>query len=231
MRLLRTFLFIVLLHGFAGNLPGQSNKAAIGFEGGPGMAIFYAGSGLYSKSGLISGGSAGIFYQNNLNDVFSIRTSINYERKGTKIHGNSAIVFSQDGYYSVFDYLTLPVVCKATLGRKVKVFFNAGPWFSYLIHQALFYRNNEGNLVKIGEERNSYLPYDVGILVGIGADFPVSKSLSLSVELRNNLGLLNIRKPGYHWENDIYYFEGSYNAYTNSTLLLFGLIYKFPLRK
>jgi hypothetical protein len=75
------FLICLMILGNAGFLNGQSKTNDIGIEGGPGLSIIHAKTGMYSHSGFSAGGVSGVYYQYNFNKIFSLKTAILYERK------------------------------------------------------------------------------------------------------------------------------------------------------
>jgi len=223
------FLISLMILGNAGFLNGQSNTNDIGIEGGPSLSIIYAKTGMYSHSRFSVGGVSGVFYQYNFNKIFSLKTAISYERKGCRLESKSDQVPAGDLIYN-FDYLSLPLLFKVSAGQKIKFFANAGPCFSYLLNQSMYLKPKTGKTYKLGNDPNSYKSYDLGILFGIGMSVPIQDRFLISVEIRDNTGLMSIR-DNYNQPDAFGYFETDagqkFKAYANSASLIIGFAYRF----
>ena len=226
-------LISLIVLGTAGKLNGQSKTNDIGIEGGPGLSIIHAKTEMYSHSRFSMGGISGVFYQYNFNKIFSIRIASNYERKGSRLESKSDQLPPGDFIYH-FDYLSLPLLFKVSLGNKIKVFANTGPCFSYLMNQSLYFKPKSGKTYKLDGETNDFKSYDLGILFGLGMSIPIRDRFLFSVEIRDNLGLMGIR-DNYEQPDASGYIEGDvgqrYKAYTNSTSLIIGFAYRFRNRR
>jgi hypothetical protein len=156
--------------------------------------------------------------------MLSLRTNLSFERKGSSYKFDYTDDFGQFvkevKVNYIIDYLTLPILCRATFGKKVKFFINTGPYFGFLLQE--YYTSSDPNIgVLIMDDQIFMKRFDAGITTGIGLIIPVRKKFALSLEARNNMGLYNISAfPVYH--------EGS--ILTNSTNLLFGFTYRFGFR-
>ncbi|OFY87282.1 MAG: hypothetical protein A3F72_17445 [Bacteroidetes bacterium RIFCSPLOWO2_12_FULL_35_15] len=47
---------------------------------------------------------------------------------------------AQAAWPNHFDYLTVPILLRATFGKRIKYFANAGMFFGYLIKQTIVYK-------------------------------------------------------------------------------------------
>ncbi len=223
------FFVSLIILGTGGFLHGQSKTNDIGIEGGPGLSIIHAKTGMYSHSRFSMGGLSGIFYQYNFNKIFSLKTAITYERKGTRLENKSDQIPAGDLIYH-FDYLSLPLLFKVSAGQKIKFFADAGPCFSYLLNQSMYSKSKNGKTYKLGNNPNTYKSYDLGILLGIGMSVPVSDRFLISIEIRENYGLISIRDD-YNQPDAFGYFESDVSqkmkSYTNSTSFIIGFAYRF----
>ena len=199
---------------------GQKNKIDVGVEGGPSIAFQRGNEILSSYNNLRIGFSCGLFFQYNFPKLFSLRSNIAYEQKGSSMsfstidtNGNSSVIKG----CSNFNYLTIPILFRTTFGNKIKYFINVGTFIGYLISQKYIYKND---LFPPNNASSQYKPFDFGLSCGLGFEIPVKGNLIISCELRNNLGLLNIAKGKI-------YNDGSIK--TNSTNLLIGIAYKLGI--
>jgi hypothetical protein len=124
------------------------------------------------------------------------------------------------------DYLSVPLLVKWSTGRKFRFFINAGACVSLLLQQSLWYLPESGDKWKVANETGSYSPIDLALVAGTGVVIPVGKKLKVSVEVRDNFGLLNIRTSMSEFEQDSYFSAGEMKGYTNSTLLMVGVAYR-----
>ena len=133
----------------------------------------------------------GVSVEKNLKEDLSIKTNLNYERKS---FSNERIVFDEDGsrigqteIITTFNYLSLPVLIKYNFGVTRQFFINGGPYFGFLL-------NTKSKTEGFPDDDSTYLnkKIDVGISLGIGKKIQLNNMNDLSIELRNNLGLINI---------------------------------------
>jgi hypothetical protein len=195
----------------------QINKFDVGVEGSPSL-IFLRGNPIIEMSNATIGFSGGLFLQYNLNKIISIRTNIGFERKGSLWEGNATdargIQIGKTTNNMNYDYLTIPLLVRATIGNKYKFFMNAGPYFGYLLQaKSVFEMPNFYGTSDI-KGQNSV---DFGLSTGLGLLYPLKSKIVLSFELRNNLGLYNVSALPVINDGTIK---------TNSTNLIFGLAYK-----
>jgi len=205
---------------------GQQNKFYIGIEGGPGLShLRYIDP--VEKNAMTFGFSGGLFFQYNFPKIFSIRTNIAFERKSSR----DQLTITSSGYdqYSIvkttanlnYDYLVMPVLFKATFGKKINYFINAGPYFGYLLSQEFkyVYYDLHNNFNQTASDKR----YDIGLTAGLGISIPIKDRYLISCEIRNNLGLIDINNTSYP------YYPLS-KTKTNSTNLQFGVAYKLGTR-
>lgn len=188
----------------------------MGIEGSPSI-IFLRGNDFINenhkpKIGLMGG----FFFQVNLSELVSLRTNIAYERKGSVVTDLSG---SPLGYsiHANFEYLTLPILVRATFDKKIQYFVNAGPYFGYLIKQNTVSKGGSTPTTII-DNTSLDKRFDTGISTGLGLSVPIKSKFAVSFEARNNLGLMNVSAVPV--AND-----GAVK--TNSTNFLFGFTYKF----
>jgi hypothetical protein len=138
---MKTRIFIIALFFTVSAIiaKSQSKSYDTGIDGGPGLAIFYASSGLFSETGFSMSVVAGIFYQYNFNETVSLKSGINYERKGVQMENRFDQFPANGNLFYNFDYLTVPIMVKAYFGQNIWFFINAGPYVSYLINQSIFF--------------------------------------------------------------------------------------------
>lgn len=212
--------FIGLVIFTTGMAYGQTSSVEIGIEAGPSLISLKGNDAIDNYHKATIGFSAGLLLQYNFKKIISLRTNIAYERKGsivkseaTNIYGNSLGEMTTN---INFDYLTLPILVRATFGESVQYFVNAGPYFGYLTKQT-FERKDDTNISTTTDNTFNDKRFDVGISTGLGLAIPIKTKYSVSFEIRNNLGLYNVSEvPVVN--------NGSIK--TNSTNFLLGFAYK-----
>jgi hypothetical protein len=217
--LLATFIFC------SSAIIGQTNKFDVGLEGGPSLTSLRGNDILEKYNDPTVGFSIGLAFQYNFPKLISIRTNIAFERKGAIAKNKASDEFGNPigeiTTHTNFDYLTIPLFARLTIGNKMKFFVNVGPYFSYLIKQtSKTDAINEFPKSKTDNTSN-FTRIDLGLTTGLGAGLPINDKLLITLEIRNNLGLYNI--SSHPVAND-----GTIK--TNSTNLLFGIAYKFGTR-
>lgn len=209
---------------------GQQNKFDIGLDGSPSI-IFLRGNDIIKQYHQPTVGySGGLFFQYNFPKTFSLRTGISFERKGSEF--NSTITYTDIigniiGSEKIiarihFDYLTMPLLVRATVGKKIKYFFNAGLFFGYLVKQTFVYKQSTYLPAHTTDNIDNDKRFDTGVTAGLGLSIPIRDKFLISCEIRNNLGLYNVSKVQVIDNGTIK---------TNSTNLLIGFTYKFGVRQ
>jgi hypothetical protein len=174
---------------------GQTNKFDLGIDVGPSIISLRGNDIIKVFHKPTIGFSSGLSFQYNFKKIFSIRTNIAFERKGsvltmplTDLNGNST---GNVTIHTNFDYLTLPILFRATIGKKVHYYINAGPFLGYLIKQTFVSR---GDSTPNTTSDNTFLSkrYDVGLSTGLGVLVPIKQKFAIAFEARNNLGLNNL---------------------------------------
>lgn len=215
-------------------LNGQTKMNDIGIECGPGLSIIHDKTGMYSHSGFWTGGVSGIFYQYNLSNIFSLKTALFYERKGSLLASKSDQLPEDGNLIYNFDYINLPLLFKVSIGHRIKFFANSGPCFSYLMNQSVFFQPKTGKSYKLLNETNDFKSYDVGIILGLGVTIPVTKQFIISLEMRDTYGLVSIR-DNYNEPDSFGYITSDavpkMDAYANSTSIIFGFAYRFSTKR
>lgn len=214
-------LFIALFLLTATTLSAQTNRFSLGIEGGPSLVSLWGNEMLRKNHKPGMSFSSGLFFQYNISKLISLRTNISFERKGSKQtigitdeNGNS---LGNGVFRTNMDYLTIPLLVRATAGEKLKYFINAGPYFGYLLEQTVVLKTDNFPKMTLGDDMQ-IIAHDLGLTTGLGVSIPLKTTFSLSFELRNNLGLINLSEvPVYR--------EGSIK--TNSTNFLFAFAYNF----
>ena len=151
----------------------------------------------------------------------SIQGGLYFSEKGAAesiTYENNSPGVNQTSIHYSSEYLAMPLLFRYSTKGQVRFFANTGIYLGYLLHYEMrqFTVNEPAEqIINLKEKTNSF---DAGFTLGLGIQlvFPVIERLSLSLELRENLGLVPLENENY---------SGNVRSYNNSIGLQFGLAY------
>jgi len=169
-------------------------------------------------------GGINIEYQ--IKEKLSLKLELNYERKSQKGNNNNIAIGDIDDLTQRYnftskknnDYLVLPIMVKYNFGNKDSFYANGGPFIGYLLKSNI--TNDLGDIEGINNgtvvttDLNNKT--DFGLAIGLGKILEINEKNSISIEIRENLGLINTTK-GKVWGNG--------EAKTNSLNLIIGYLF------
>jgi hypothetical protein len=167
--------------------------------------------------------SAGAYFQYNFPKLFSIRSGLYYDRKGSTGFDNIYLSFANGEATRVrehcyLSYLTIPVLGEVSFGKRQLFFIEAGPFVS-ILGRAAYAQSSLQSDVSLPSPFNYtslYRSQDVGAIIGDGINVPLPHNFLLNFEVRNSVGFERIM-TGY--------------PRTFSSVLLAGCSYSFGRRK
>lgn len=222
--ILITLSFIPL--GFTSSLHAQNSMFDLGLEGGPNLSTVLVNSTLFDfdpEPAIF--GSGGFIFQYNCKNFLSFKTGISYQRKGYQLTNipfvdQSGNQIGKEETSSRMDYLTFPILVKASFGKKVNFFVNAGPYIGYLLKKTDRTKYNGSSNTNTDDlSTNGLNRWDFGIAGGIGIAIPIRTYWVISIEARNYSGILDIATSSKtQWR-------------TNTTDLRIGVAYKLGFYK
>lgn len=194
----------------------QSSGFLIGAESGAGPAWLRGITTNKSRLGY----TAGLFVQYDLKKTFSLRTGAYYDLKGAAYQMDltdvTGIQIAEVRAWNDFHYLTVPLLLRATFGKKINYFINAGPYVSFLLKQRHHYP------AQSYDNSWMYNQTDMGVSLGIGLSYAFD-CFVLSAEARSSTGLANINASKNGIQIPVY--NGG-EQYTNAINIQFGLAYR-----
>lgn len=173
---------------------GQDNSISIGVLGGQNYSTM-RGTPFFdefheSKTGFLGG----LYISYNFGNFLNFRTELLYELKGSSsaiyqlndIDGYPMGTYGGDFHY---EYISVPMLFNPIYGNNLKVFANIGPYFSYLYRQ-----EDVASSIVISKIPPIYPAklFDIGLISGLGFLIPLNQNVSISIEGRNSLGLIDI---------------------------------------
>ena len=211
----------------------QQYKFEVGTQLGPNLSLFrFDNQMLKDNTKNIINFTGNIFIQYNFNKTFSLKIQPGYENKVFKFkpytnNANDLNIEVERG--RALNYLTIPLLLKASIGNKVKYYFNAGPYVGFILSETFLYSypySNEIKKMSLNDKTFSSMrianSIDIGVTSGIGMDIPIKDKYALSFELRDNFGLANINSSNPY---------RPFSVKTHTLNLLIGFAYKFGPKK
>jgi opacity protein-like surface antigen len=223
-RILTILSFI--LFGTTSSLHAQNSMFDLGLEGGPNLSTMLISSTIFDfdpQPAIF--GSGGFIFQYNFKNFLSLKTGISYQRKGYQLKDlsytdNIGNPIGTATASSRLDYLTFPILVKASFGKKVNFFLNAGPYVGYLLQKTDRMKFNGSTTTDQADLGTAgYNRWDFGIAGGIGIAIPIRTFWVISVEARNYSGLVDIAQ------------SSNTKWLTNTTDLRVGVAYKLGFYK
>ncbi len=222
----RVFLLLLLLVT-TGTVLAQRGTWSTGIEGGPGLSLIYGSENVYGHPGPAVSGTAGITGEYGFAGPFSAKVALHYEWVSTLTDNPSALLPPAGRLKYQLDYLSLPVLVKWSTAGKIRFFVNAGPCVSLLLRESLWYLPDSGTKEKVADETGAYHRVNLAVTAGVGIALPLGRRFLVSLELRDNYGVLNIRSAASAFEYNSAMAAEQPTGHTNSTLLLAGISYRF----
>jgi len=210
----KLFLCVLLIASYLSSF-AQFNNFYLGPEGGPGLCFLWGNGANKRQEEPAVSGYAAYTFQYNFTQIIGLRTDVAYERAG----GQYTLGSTSQNLRS--DNMTIPVLVRATFGKKINYFINAGPYFGVLIREVDKDKDSFSGMTTVTDVTSVYKRFDTGITAGIGIAVPIGNRMSLSFEARNNTGLYNINNAA--GNNSI--------IRNNTTNFIFGFRYEFVTRK
>lgn len=188
---MKYLVFITLFALAPFSLLAQRGTCEIGFGGGANMTSLH-GDNLKHYFDWQYSAMASLQVKYSFTDVISLVGNLSYETKGSK--GQNLKLLDAEGkslgsiydFRFTYDYITIPVLLRYSSKRN-HFFVNAGPYLGYLLKYTESYYDLD--LDRTYDMQQT----DFGVSIGGGLSYPISDQWNISFELRNNLGLTNVR--------------------------------------
>ncbi|HRG89528.1 MAG TPA: outer membrane beta-barrel protein [Chitinophagales bacterium] len=210
-------LLLTVSIGIATQAQTTRYRFELAAEGGPGFSYIYgAGAKQLKKQSPLLSYTTGLGLRYNTPKVAGIYTGVYIERKGFDwpIAGATADGKSKTlHYYAQYNYVTIPVMINATVGKKVQFFVNAGGYVSALFRIHTFQKELGINNVNPG----GYQYVDAGFSGGVGLRVPFARGFVFSLEARNSTGFMKVIKNT----------ERKDAFYNTNTTFIAGIAYSF----
>lgn len=204
------------------------NRFQAGVELGPALTSVWGNDNYMYQSDVQY--SSGIFFRYNFLKWMAIQSGINIEKVGTKL--NDAYIDIQgntipDSYLKKqYDYLSFPIIFRFTIiNRRINLNFSLGGFVSYMFDAKSISSPlppgtpNDPNPGKefVSDIAVTVKKHNAGLIGGIGVDYQIIKGFNIGIEVRDQLGLVDISNT----------FSQHTPPHTNSLQLLGRVSYKF----
>lgn len=219
MRTHHCFAFALVLLA-AQPVSAQTPRFDLGLLAGPSLS-WLRGSAVIDGADALLTPAAGLTFQVDLSERFGIRLGAGYQRKGmseevsfTDVNGTPT--GTADVAY-ITDYLTFPLMARATFGKSTRFSVGLGPYAGMLL-QAQERWSGEGLEGGANDRTDDLEPWDFGLSASAGAAWSLGGNLWLNAEVRYDKGLTDISALPVVDDGSIR---------TNAVSLLVGCSYRF----
>ena len=206
----------------------QNSKIKFGFQGGVNYSNFRGYNIPVSFGQFYSESPAfayllGVNFEYKIQEKLSLRLELNYERKSQTADNIIELTQNFDDPAQTYnfttrknyDYLVLPVLLKYSFSNKNSFYVNGGPFIGYLLKSKITDDLEVPGVNTDGfDTTKDNKKTDFGLSLGLGKNFDLGARKTISIEIRENLGLANTSKTNV-W--------GGGNVKTNSINFIVGL--------
>ena len=185
-----------------------SQKQLIGVNGGIVFSNISTDFDLYKDKTYKTDWSANLNYERFLSKNFSIEIGISYIKKGftdyfvwTNENGDE---LRTDEYNNSYEYLSIPIGTKYTIGNKLKGIGIIGISPAYLIKGTII----SPDYIEIYNHKKDITKYpnrfDLNAFIGVGISYKILKQFELNLNGTFNHSLISMTKKDYFENNKIY---------------------------
>ncbi|HMT28049.1 MAG TPA: porin family protein [Bacteroidia bacterium] len=189
-------------------------------EAGGGMRMWYGEKAITDLDDPAFSFTAGLSIRYQFSKNLAVGTAVDFERKGelfkTIFTDNVGTEIGEGKIHYNLDYVTVPLNMIVVFNSRIKPFLSAGPYISYLRNSFLKVDIPNQGIIKTDLD-GQYHKFDYGVSFGCGIMIPFGEQLGMSLQLRDNLGLVKIEKSDYYGSSDIK---------NNTVHLLAGFVYR-----
>ncbi|RUA31895.1 MAG: hypothetical protein DSY76_00930 [Bacteroidetes bacterium] len=149
-----------------------------------------------------NGLSYSLDYKRRWPGLFNFGAGIDYHRKQSHFlmdYKSLGTNVKRDVDYTV-DYLNIHLLPEFVYGEKLRTYFQVGPYIGFLLSSNVkgerIVSDNNGSITIEEDERVSenFPGIDWGVFFGAGAEYPISKSIKLAIELQYARGFAGFAK-------------------------------------
>jgi Outer membrane protein beta-barrel domain len=154
--------------------------------------------------GTYIGKSIGGFFKINLSKKLGIKCMLQYDQNGYKLKNltfadiNGNTISNPTNVIIRNTYMNIPILAEYSIGEKVKVNFNAGPFIGLGLSNFILLGIDgvaaNGEQLSKKQKSESFKKFNVGLSVGINAAVPLTKKMDFNFGVKNNFGVTNIFK-------------------------------------
>lgn len=189
----RTIIISALALFLAMNVGAQPSRWEAGVQVGPSLGSL-RGNRLIDASEALIGTTGALALEYRITERWSMHGAVGHQRKGclstlTLTDLNGTVVRTTRGSHKL-DYITIPLLLRASFGERSRLFAGAGVYAGYLIKgtKAIDAWGNPPYADVTGE----LTTLDLGLSASLGWSIALGEKLALQAEVRYDHGLSNI---------------------------------------
>lgn len=210
---------------------GQESKWKVGIAGSGDLTVIWGNQFAkdFANPSFNFSGEFNFMYQVKPN--LYLRSGLGFSRKGSQAKVRFTDV---NGTYTGFgkainnfDYVIIPLLLQQNFAlKKVSLFLNGGLYSGFLMQRTSLTKPLRNDPNSVSRSRFNYTSlnkrYDFGLSFGLGTEIPLSNKISFLLEVRNNIGLVNISRIPVFLEGKLRH---------NSTNLMVGVLFNLGKAK
>ena len=192
-----------------------SQKQLVGISGGIVFSNIKMNSDFFTKRTFKTDWASNINYERFFTERISIETGLQYERKGfidyfsyLDENGNE---IRKGQIISQYEYLSIPIGIKYSIGKKFKTFGEIGIIPSYFINGEVIYPDDIIIISPIPPLKDLVNRFDLGVFAGFGFSYQIFKKVELNVNGIFNHSFISITSEKYFEKYKIYNYLYSVN--------------------
>jgi hypothetical protein len=140
---------------------------------------------------------------------FVLKASLQYEQMGWAYHSlyfedNSGNTIGKGDLLYKSSYVSLPILANYSFGHKINFTLGGGLFASALLDSKLKMKLKEGSSqTATAGNSEARKRFNYGIVTNAGAQIPITKKITLNLDVRNVVGIANIYKSPTTYNNTI----------------------------
>jgi hypothetical protein len=208
----KTILILIL---FVLTLTTYSQKQLVGMNGGVIFSNINTNSDFFPEKTFKTDWTSNINYERYFTEKISIETGIQYERKGfidyfTYLDENGNEI-KKEQIISQYEYISIPIGVKYSIGNKFKTFGEIGMTPSYFVNGKIIYPDDIIIISPIPPLKDIVNRFDLGAFVCFGLSYQIFNKMELNVNGIFNHSFISMTSVKYFEKYKIYNYLYSVN--------------------
>jgi len=192
-----------------------SQKQLIGINGGIIFSNIKINPDFFIERTFKTDWTSNINYERFLTKKISIETGWQYERKGfidySTNHGETGNEINKEQIILQYEYISIPIDIKYSIGNKFKTFGEIGIIPSYFVNGEVIYPDDKIIISPFPPLKDLVNRFDLGAFVGFGLSYQVFNKVELNINGIFDHSFISMTSEKYFEEHKIYNYLYSVN--------------------